>query len=59
MTTIDGAAKFGSGTIVRYSVALASPLGKEMKIPSIVVMVLRHGIKWRQRQKVETEFGIR
>lgn len=30
MISIDGAAKSGSGTIVRYSVALASLLGKEM-----------------------------
>ena len=35
MITIDGAAKSGSGTIVRYSIALASLLGKEIKIENI------------------------
>jgi RNA 3'-terminal phosphate cyclase (ATP) len=35
MITIDGAAKSGSGTIVRYSVALASLLGKEIRIENI------------------------
>ena len=35
MITIDGGAKSGSGTIVRYSVALASLLGKEIKIQNI------------------------
>jgi RNA 3'-terminal phosphate cyclase (ATP) len=35
MITIDGGAKSGSGTIVRYSVALASLLGKEIKIENI------------------------
>ena len=35
MITIDGAARSGSGTIVRYSVALASLLGKEIKIENI------------------------
>ena len=35
MVTIDGGAKSGSGTIVRYSVALASLLGKEIKIQNI------------------------
>jgi len=29
MITIDGAARSGSGTIVRYSVALANLLGEE------------------------------
>jgi RNA 3'-terminal phosphate cyclase (ATP) len=33
--TIDGGAKSGSGTIVRYSVALASLLGREVKIENI------------------------
>jgi len=33
--TIDGGAKSGSGTIVRYSVALASLLAKEIKIQNI------------------------
>ena len=32
MITIDGAARSGSGTIVRYSVALASLLGKEINL---------------------------
>jgi RNA 3'-terminal phosphate cyclase (ATP) len=32
---IDGGAKSGSGTIVRYSVALASLLGKEIRIQNI------------------------
>jgi len=35
MITIDGGAKSGSGTIVRYSVALASLLGKEIRIQNI------------------------
>jgi RNA 3'-terminal phosphate cyclase (ATP) len=35
MITIDGGAKSGSGTIVRYSVALASLLGEEIKIENI------------------------
>ena len=35
MITIDGGAKSGSGTIVRNSVALASLLGKEIKIENI------------------------
>ena len=35
MITIDGGAKSGSGTIVRYSVALASLLATEIKIQNI------------------------
>jgi len=35
MITINGGAKSGSGTIVRHSVALASLLGKEIKIRNI------------------------
>jgi len=35
MKTIDGGAKLGSGTIVRYSVALASLPGKDTKIENI------------------------
>ncbi len=35
MKVIDGGTKSGSGTIVRYSVALASLLGKEIKIQNI------------------------
>lgn len=35
MLLIDGGAKSGSGTIVRYSVALASLLGKEIRIENI------------------------
>ena len=35
MITVDGGAKSGSGTIVRYSVALASLLGKEIRIENI------------------------
>jgi RNA 3'-terminal phosphate cyclase (ATP) len=35
MITIDGGAKSGSGTIVRYSMALASLLGREVKIENI------------------------
>jgi len=35
MITIDGGAKSGSGTILRYSVALASLLGKEIRIENI------------------------
>lgn len=35
MISVDGGAKSGSGTIVRYSVALASLLGKEIKVENI------------------------
>lgn len=35
MKVIDGGTKSGSGTIVRYSVALASLLGKEIRIQNI------------------------
>ena len=35
MINIDGGARSGSGTIVRYSVALASLLGKEIRIQNI------------------------
>jgi len=35
MIAIDGGAKSGSGTIVRYSMALASLLGKEIRIENI------------------------
>ena len=35
MINIDGGAKSGSGTIVRYSVALASLLGEEIRIENI------------------------
>jgi len=35
MKVIDGGTKSGSGTIVRYSVALASLLSKEIKIQNI------------------------
>lgn len=35
MMTIDGGEKSGSGTIVRYAVALASLLGKEIRIQNI------------------------
>jgi RNA 3'-terminal phosphate cyclase (ATP) len=35
MMIIDGGAKSGSGTIVRYSMALASLLGKEVRIENI------------------------
>ncbi len=35
MININGGAKSGSGTIVRYSVALASLLGKEIRIENI------------------------
>ncbi|MBE0430730.1 MAG: RNA 3'-phosphate cyclase [Dehalococcoidia bacterium] len=35
MITIDGAARSGSGTIVRYSVALASLLGKHVRVENI------------------------
>jgi RNA 3'-terminal phosphate cyclase len=32
MITIDGTTRSGSGTIVRYSVAMASLLGKEINL---------------------------
>jgi len=35
MKTIDGSARSGSGTIVRHAVALASLLGREVRIDNI------------------------
>jgi len=51
MKVIDGGAKSGSGTIVRYSVALASLLGKEVKIQNIRAKRDRPGLR-RQHLKV-------
>lgn len=51
MKVIDGGAKSGSGTIVRYSVALASLLGKEIKIQNIRAKRDRPGLR-RQHLKV-------
>ncbi len=38
MISINGGAKSGSGTIVRYSVALASLLGKEINLSWYLVV---------------------
>jgi len=45
MITIDGGAKSGSGTIVRYAVALASLLGKEIKIENIRAKRKKPGLR--------------
>jgi RNA 3'-terminal phosphate cyclase (ATP) len=45
MITIDGGAKSGSGTIVRYSVALASLLGKEIRIENIRAKRKKPGLR--------------
>ena len=45
MITIDGGAKSGSGTIVRYTVALASLLGKEIKIENIRAKRKKPGLR--------------
>ncbi len=45
MKVIDGGAKSGSGTIVRYSVALASLLGKEIKIQNIRAKRKKPGLR--------------
>jgi len=45
MISINGGAKSGSGTIVRYSVALASLLGKEIKIENIRAKRKKPGLR--------------
>jgi len=45
MITIDGGVKSGSGTIVRYSVALASLLGKEIRIDNIRAKSEKPGLR--------------
>ena len=53
MITIDGAARSGSGTIVRYSVALASLLGKEIKIETIRAGRDRPGLRAHHLRAVQ------
>ena len=53
MITIDGAARSGSGTIVRYSVALASLLGKEIRIENIRAGRDRPGLRAQHLRVVQ------
>ena len=53
MITIDGAARSGSGTIVRYSVALASLLGKEIRIENIRAGRDRPGLRAQHLRAVQ------
>lgn len=50
---IDGAAKSGSGTIVRYSVALASLLGKEIRIENIRAGRAKPGLRAQHLKVVQ------
>ena len=53
MITIDGGAKSGSGTIVRYSVTLASLLGKEIRIQSIRAKRGKPGLRAQHLKVIE------
>jgi len=53
MITIDGGAKSGSGTIVRYSVALASLLGKEIKIENIRAKREKPGLRAQHLKTIQ------
>jgi RNA 3'-terminal phosphate cyclase (ATP) len=53
MITIDGAARSGSGTIVRYSVALASLLGEEIRIQNIRAGRDKPGLRAQHLKVVE------
>jgi RNA 3'-terminal phosphate cyclase (ATP) len=53
MITIDGGVKSGSGTIVRYSVALASLLSKEVKIRNIRAGRDKPGLRVQHLKVVE------
>jgi RNA 3'-terminal phosphate cyclase (ATP) len=53
MITIDGGAKSGSGTIVRYSVALASLLGRGVKIENIRAGRDKPGLRAQHLKVVE------
>jgi RNA 3'-terminal phosphate cyclase (ATP) len=53
MITIDGGAKSGSGTIVRYSVALASLLGKEIKIENIRAKRPKPGLRAQHLKAIQ------
>jgi RNA 3'-terminal phosphate cyclase (ATP) len=53
MITIDGGAKSGSGTIVRYSVALASLLGREIRIQNIRAGRDRPGLRAQHLKVVQ------
>jgi RNA 3'-terminal phosphate cyclase (ATP) len=52
MITIDGSARSGSGTIVRYSVALASLLGKQIRIENIRARRDKPGLRAQHLQAV-------
>jgi len=53
MITIDGGAKSGSGTIVRYSMALASLLGEEIRIQNIRAGRDKPGLRAQHLRVVE------
>ena len=53
MITIDGAARSGSGTIVRYSVALASLLGKEIRVQNIRARRDKPGLRAQHLKAVQ------
>ncbi len=53
MITIDGGARSGSGTIVRYSVALASLLGKEIRIQNIRARRERPGLRAQHLKAIQ------
>jgi len=53
MITIDGGAKSGSGTIVRYSVALASLLGKEIRIQNIRARREKPGLRAQHLKTIQ------
>lgn len=53
MITIDGGAKAGSGTIVRYAVALASLLGEEIKIENIRARREKPGLRAQHLKVVQ------
>jgi len=53
MINIDGGAKSGSGTIVRYSVALASLLGKEIEIQNIRARREKPGLRAQHLKAIQ------
>lgn len=53
MVTIDGGSKSGSGTMVRYSVALASLMGKEIRIKNIRARRDKPGLRAQHLRAVQ------
>ena len=53
MIAIDGAARAGSGTIVRYAVALASLLGKDIRVENIRAGREKPGLRAQHLQAVQ------